>query len=76
MSIEIYPSQNRSAISMLCRINESDEGTIIEINPESRQLTAEKARFQASILLKAAAIIDNWPAYQRMIMMRIGAHST
>jgi hypothetical protein len=66
-SIEMYPCQNRSAISMLCRIYEGNEGIRISPHHEIDDLMPEEARVQASILLEAAVIADNWKMYQEMV---------
>lgn len=67
VSVEIYPTQNRSAISVLCRIDESNNDLQIFPQFQTEILTVDEARLQASVLMKAVDIADDWKTYQQMM---------
>jgi hypothetical protein len=68
VSVEIYPTQNRSAISMLCRIGESNNELQIFPQFQTEILTVDEARSQASVLMKAVDVAGNWKTYQQMMV--------
>lgn len=67
VSVEIYPTQNRSAISVLCRIDESNNELRISPQFQTGILTVGEARLQASVLMKAVDVADDWKTYQKMM---------
>lgn len=67
VGVEIYPTQNRSAISMLCRVGESNNEIQIFPRFQAELLTVDEARFQAAVLMKAVDIANDWKTYQKMM---------
>jgi hypothetical protein len=67
VSVEIYPTQNRSAISMLCRVGESNNEIQIFPQFQTELLTVDEARSQASVLMKAVDVANDWKTYQQMM---------